>query len=140
IAAVEEFLARIGEGFSALILEGEAGIGKTAVWLEGVASARDRGYRVLTTRPGPSEATFSFAGLGDLAERALEDARLELPSPQRDALDVALLHAPARGHPPDPGAVAVATLNMLRALARSAPIVLAVDDVQWLDRASFVTL
>ena len=61
IAAVDEFLTATRDGFAAVILEGDAGIGKTAVWLEGVNDVRDLGYRILSARPAQSEATFSFA-------------------------------------------------------------------------------
>src|SRR4051812_27890246 len=112
-AAVDGFLAAVGDGFAALVLEGEAGIGKTAVWLEGLGAARGRGDLVLATRPGPAEATFSFAGLGDLLDGVLEQVRDELPAPQRHALDVALLRAPAGRRAPDHRAVAVAALSAL---------------------------
>jgi len=136
IAAVDEFLTATRDGFAAVILEGDAGIGKTAVWLEGVNAARDLGYRVLSARPAQSEATFSFAALGDLAEEALGEVRSDLSEPQQEALDVALLRAPARRRAPEQRAVAVAFLNLLRTLARAGPVVLAVDDVQWLDGGS----
>ncbi len=140
IALVEEFLATGGEGFATLILEGEAGIGKTAAWYEGVATARDQGYRVLTTRPAPSEATFSFASVGDLADEVLEEARPEIPQPQLKALDVALLRAPTGRRGPHGRTVALGFLNMLRALSRRRRLLLAIDDLQWVDRASAAVL
>jgi DNA-binding CsgD family transcriptional regulator len=136
LGALQGFFHEGGTGFAALVLEGEPGIGKTALWLEGLAAAEALGYRVLSSRTAPSEATFSFAGLGDLADEALEEVRAELPAPQLRAIDVALLRAPAGRRAPDRRAVATATLTLVRALARARPVLLAIDDVQWLDQAS----
>jgi len=59
-----------------------------------------------------------------------------LPAPQRHALEVALLRAEPTGEPPEPGAIALGTLNAMRALAAERPVVLAIDDLPWLDRPS----
>jgi DNA-binding CsgD family transcriptional regulator len=140
LAEVDEFLRTPGSGYAALILGGEAGIGKTAVWLEGLATAPGRGYRVLSARPTPSEATFSFAGLSDLLEGVEDETFGELPEPQRNAINAALLREPPKGRAPDHRAVAVGVLGILRALARASPVLVAVDDIQWLDRASSAVL
>lgn len=136
LAFVDDFLARLDEGPHALFLEGEAGIGKTRLWREGVERARDLGHRVLTARPGGSEVQLAFAGLTDLLADALDDVLAALPAPQRRALEVALLLRDAGSAPPDQRAVSAAFLGALRALASERPVVVAVDDLQWLDRAS----
>ena len=118
------------------MIEGEAGAGKTTLWLAGVEEARERGYRVLETRPAEAEAGLPFAGLGDLVESTLDEVLDELPEPQADALRVALLLAPPGQAPPDERAVAVAVLGVLRELARTGRVLVAVDDVQWLDSPS----
>jgi AAA ATPase domain len=119
-------------GPSALLLVGTAGIGKTTLWRAGVSLARARGHRVLACRAAESEARLSYAALGDLFDFELPD----LPAPQRRALDAALLRAEVEGAPPDQRAVSLASLGVLRALAASAPLVIAIDDVQWLDTPS----
>jgi DNA-binding CsgD family transcriptional regulator len=129
LAQVRSFIASVPEGPSALLLEGAAGIGKTTLWQVGVAIARARGHRVLACRAAASEARLSYAALGDLFDFELPG----LPAPQRRALDAALLRAEVEGAPPDQLAVSVASLGVLRALATSGPVVIAVDDVQWLD-------
>lgn len=78
LAAVSTFLD--GEFPAALVLAGEAGIGKTTVWRAGLEQARERGARVLVARPAESEARLSFAGLADLLEPVLDDALLALPA------------------------------------------------------------
>ena len=117
------------------VLKGEAGIGKTTLWLAGIDAASARGYRVLASRPSEAESSFSFAGLADLLGAAAEDVLPELPPIQRQALEGALLlgeSAPAA----DDRAVAAAFLGALRLLAANGPLCLAVDDLQWLDAAS----
>ena len=77
-----------------------------------------------------------FAGLGDLVESTLDEVLDDLPEPQADALRVALLLAPPGQAPLDERAVAVAVLGVLRELARTGRVLVAVDDVQWLDPPS----
>ena len=69
---------------------GEAGIGKTSLWLAGVEAAAARGYRILSSRPSEAETRFSFAGLTDLLGGA-DEIVAELPPIQRRALEAALL-------------------------------------------------
>lgn len=129
LARVKSFIGSVPEGPSALLLEGAAGIGKTTLWHAGVSIARARGHRVLVCRAAESEARLSYAALGDLFDFVLPD----LPAPQKRALNAALLRAEFEGAPPDQRAVSVASLGVLRALATSSPVVIAIDDVQWLD-------
>ena len=136
LAALAAFAERGSAGPLALLLEGEAGIGKTTLWLAGVEDAERAGRLVLQARPAEAEARLAFAGLGDLLEGPLEAAIGELPRPQAEALRVALLLEPPRGAPPDERALGVALLGLLRRLAVERPVLVAVDDVQWLDTAS----
>ena len=122
-------------GSRGLQIEGDAGAGKTAVWQAGLAAARVRSYRVLTARPVEIETKLSFAGLTDLIEPLLSDVMPELPEPQRRALEVALLLAPGRTEPDQRG-VAAAFLSALRLAARDRPVLIAIDDLQWLDSPS----
>ena len=136
LASVARFLDAVPDGSTALLLEGEAGIGKTSLWRHGVALAHERSYRVLVCRPGESETHLSFAALSDLLEEVLGEVLPLLPRPQRRALEVALLLDEPAGPPPDQRAVSVAVLTALRAMASSRPVVLAVDDLQWVDAPS----
>jgi DNA-binding CsgD family transcriptional regulator len=136
LAAINDFLAGIRDGASALVLEGEAGMGKTTLWRAAVAEAADKGLRTLEAAPAVSEGDLSFAGLGDLLDAVLEEALRPLPAAQRSALARALVLDDVDGSPPDAHAVGVALLAVLRSLAASGPLLVAVDDVQWLDSAS----
>ncbi|HET8978192.1 MAG TPA: AAA family ATPase, partial [Solirubrobacteraceae bacterium] len=119
----------------ALALEGEAGIGKTALWGAAVSEARHV-LTVGTTRPARAEASYAFAALADLLPPRLEDLLTEVPSPQRRALEVALLLRDAGDHPPAINVVAAGFYSAIRALAAGKGMLLAIDDVQWLDAAS----
>jgi DNA polymerase III delta prime subunit len=134
------FLADTAAGPLALLLEGEPGIGKTTLWAAAVKSARERSYCVLACRTAGAEVQLSFAALGDLLAEVLEETLSELPTPQRRALEVALLLEEARGRPPDQRAIALAFLGVLRLLARSGPVLIAVDDAQWLDTPTAAVL
>ena len=135
---VQRFLGAVPDGARALLIEGEAGVGKTVLWEAALGRARDAGLRVIAARPTEAETSFAHAGLGDLVgshPEALED----LPGPQRRALEAALMVADG-SDALDQQAVALATLAALRALARETPLVVAVDDVQWLDRPTAAVL
>jgi DNA-binding CsgD family transcriptional regulator len=129
---ITRFIESVREGPSALLLDGVAGIGKTTLWHAGVTFAREAGHQVLSSRAAESEARLSYAALGDLLELELP----ELPGPQERALDAALLRDEVEGSPPDQRAVSLATLAVLRAIAASRPVIIAIDDIQWLDAAS----
>ena len=140
LARIGRFLDEVASHPAALLIEGEPGIGKTTLWSAGIDQARRRGWQVLTCRPVQPEAALSFSALGDLLEPVPEAALGGLPGPQRRALDVALLRAEPGPEPPDQRAVAVAFLGVIRALAEAAPVIVGVDDLPWLDRASAAVL
>ena len=125
---------------AALVLEGEAGIGKTTLWQRGIDAAGGRRYRVLSCRPAAAEARLSFSALADLVEPVVAHALRPLTPPQRRALTAALLLEAPKGPAVDPRAVASAVLAALRVLARDTPLLVAVDDVQWVDSASAAAL
>jgi len=140
LAALEAFLEPPPEAPAALVVEGEAGIGKTTLWLAGVKAARERGFQVLTAAPAEAERELALTAVGDLLGGALDTTLDKLPLPQRRALEVALLLDEGRGRPPDRRAVSLAFLTTLRQLALAGPLLVAIDDVQWLDSASGAVL
>lgn len=135
LASLASFLEAAESG-RALVVEGEAGIGKTTLWRAAVAKAESSGFVVLVCSPGLSERDLAFTALGDLLEPVLEEVLPELPVPQRQALEVALLREESSGAPLDPRTIAVALLSAVRVLARRGYVLVAVDDVQWLDAPS----
>jgi tetratricopeptide (TPR) repeat protein len=119
------------------VIEGAPGLGKTTLWQAALAEADRRGFLTLRCSPAQSEAQLSFAGLRDLLDRSFDEIADELPEPQRHALAVTLLREPPRAEPPDRGTVAATLLSTLRALGTRRPTLVAVDDLQWLDGASY---
>jgi DNA-binding CsgD family transcriptional regulator len=140
LSLAEEFLDSAGERFAVLLLEGEAGIGKTTVWREVVRRAEERSSLVLCCRPAQTEAKLSLSAVADLLEPVPEAAFGALPEPQRRALEVALLRADSGNAVADQRTLATAVRALLMELASVAPVLHAVDDVQWLDAASAATL
>ena len=141
LARVDRFLDAIGGGCIALLVEGDPGIGKTSLWRHAVDEASRRQMRVLACRPTESETGFSYAALGDLLSGVALEALAGVPDPQRRALDIALLRSePDDGQGAMPQAVSVGTLGVLRALAEDGPLLIAIDDVQWLDHPTWSAL
>jgi DNA-binding CsgD family transcriptional regulator len=136
LASVRAFIDGAEEGSAALVLEGEAGIGKSTLWLAGVEHAGAQGVRVLFSRPAEVERSLAYMGLGDLFEDEIDDVLPGLPAPRRRALEVALVRQDATGDRVDPRTLAIATRGALQSLARDERLLVAIDDVQWLDDPS----
>lgn len=137
LEAVEAFLAEVCHGgeVRAFVLEGEPGIGKTVIWEAGLRLAEARGLRVLAARTAETEATLSYAALSDLVTTSYDDVRSTLPPPLAHALDIVLLRAEG-DIAVDQRAVGTGLVRILAEVARAQPVLMAIDDVQWLDHAS----
>jgi DNA-binding CsgD family transcriptional regulator len=132
--AVERLLAGAQAGRSgALVLRGEAGIGKTALLEHARDAADPSGFRVESSVGVESETGFAFGGLHQLCAPLLDHAGA-LAEPQQDALGVAL--GLRGGAAPDRFLVGLAVLSLLAEVAEEAPLLCLVDDAQWLDQAS----
>jgi DNA-binding CsgD family transcriptional regulator len=140
LQAVADFLAADPVLPGAIVLAGEAGIGKTTVWRATLAQAAAAGFRLLSCRPAGAEVRLSFAALADLFEEVLDEVLPALPEPQRRSLEVALLRRDASGDALEERAVFAGILGSLRALAAGGPLVIAIDDAQWLDQPSAAAL
>jgi DNA-binding CsgD family transcriptional regulator len=136
LASVFALIDDVREGPGALVLEGEAGVGKSTLWLAGVEHARAGGLDVLVSRPAEAERGLVHAGLGDLFEGILDEVVPALSAPRRRALEAALLVEQAPAELVDHRALAVAVRDALQLRARRTPLLIAVDDVQWLDTPS----
>ncbi|HXF98784.1 MAG TPA: ATP-binding protein, partial [Gaiellaceae bacterium] len=122
-----------------LLVEGEAGTGKTSLCAHVFDEARERGFTTLATRPVAAEADLALAGLGDLLQPVLGAVLEQLPPPQAQALRVALLLEQG-DEAADARMLGVAFLSALRALSDAQPVALFVDDVHWLDASSAAVL
>jgi DNA-binding CsgD family transcriptional regulator len=137
-AVLERHLGSMsGAGSLGLLVEGEPGIGKTCLldWVE--AAARERCMTVLRCGGSEAEVEIGYAGLTDLLA-AVADQIEHLPAHHRAALEAAL--AMGSEVPAAPFALGVATMALLVEVAARNPLVVLVDDVQWLDAASWETL
>jgi DNA-binding CsgD family transcriptional regulator len=137
---VRAFAETVRTAPAALAVQGEAGAGKSTLWRAGIRTATAAGYRLLRSEPSASETDLSFAGLSDLLAGVLPLVAAQIPDPQREALEIALLLRPAGGEPPTARAVALAVLAALRGCLSDGPVLIAIDDVQWLDQASLEAL
>ncbi len=136
LAVVRSFVGDHADGPASLAIVGGPGIGKTTIWTQALLAAETAGATLLSCRCSQSEAPLSFAGLGDLFD-GLGGAELAaLPAVQQSALSAALLISGNGNREPGTRVVGVAVLGVLRALARAGPLLLAVDDVQWLDSST----
>lgn len=135
-ARLEEVLECGRSSVSGLALEGVPGIGKTTLWRAAMGDARQRGFRVISTAPAEPDQALAFAGLGDLFEDLPADAWGALAEPQRRALEAALFVGGSTARPGDPQALPRATLSVLRSLTADGPLVVAIDDEQWLDAST----
>lgn len=115
--SLERLSVRLPEGTRGLVVRGTPGIGKTALWRQGVAFLKASGHRVLVSRPAEEEMSLAAGGLADL----LEGTNVDVEAVR--AID-------------DPLARGRTLLASLRELARDGPVVVAIDDAQWLDRVS----
>lgn len=140
LATIDAFLADPRGAPIRLVLRGPAGIGKSVLWEHALAAARTSDDRdVLATRASEGEADLPLVALTDLLGDVSEEILGALPGPQRDALDVALL----RRRTPDTidqRTLGTAVLSVLRLLADRRPVLIAIDDVQWVDPASAAAL
>ncbi len=135
LARLDHFVHQARSG-SSIVLIGAPGIGKTTLWESGVGAARDRGGFVLAARPDDGAARLPFAGLIDLCDHLDEADLATLPVAQRRALEEALLRTAPAGAPSAVQLVLLGLLGLVRALAARGPVVVAIDDLQWLDRPS----
>jgi DNA-binding CsgD family transcriptional regulator len=134
-AAVDRLIEAIRTGGSAsLMVTGEPGIGKSSLLVYGVEAA-GAGMLVLKARGIRAEEDIPFAALAQLLRRLAWDA-VDLPQPQRSALEAAFAMTDAPLSGVDRFAVGAGVLNVLAAAAVERPVLVVVDDVQWIDDPS----
>jgi DNA-binding CsgD family transcriptional regulator len=134
---IDAVLEGLAEGGAALVISGEAGVGKSALLHHARARAEALALRTLTTSGVESEAEFAFAGLHQLLHPVLGLMEL-LPAPQRAALEVAF--GISSGSEPDVFLVALAAYQLVCDAAEESAVVLFVDDAHWLDQSTAAVL
>ncbi|WP_420369665.1 ATP-binding protein [Curtobacterium sp. L1-20] len=132
-AALRDAVRDVTAGGSAFVVDGEAGIGKSALVADVLGYARSRGVRVLTTTGTQAESSEPYAALHMLLY-PLRAGIADLPAPQRRALDVAF--GVAVGVQPSPLLAGLAALTLLSDAAAAGPLVVVVEDLHWVDAPS----
>jgi len=133
LAVLAGMIGDVPERGGAVVVVGEAGIGKSSLLRAAAQTGREANCRILLTTGVEAEAQLPFSGLHQLIRPVLGDAE-GLPETQRRALSAAF--GGGDGAPPEPFMIALAALNLLAEAAAARPLVLIADDVHWLDRPS----
>jgi predicted ATPase len=150
IAEIWAFLSATSGTPTALVITGDAGIGKTVIWRH-VLHGAGHSSRVLSYQPVPAERPLAFSALDDLFGDIAGEVLPLVPGPRRRAVETALLRDPSPERPsadaseadhlpPEPRVLARGILDVLRIVSDATPLVVAVDDAQWLDRPSAAAL
>ncbi len=140
LGAIADFLTSARARPSGLTIEGAAGIGKTTLWSSAAEQAREHGSRILSACVGRAESAMTYAAVADLLSDVESSVFIRLPNAQRVAVDTVLLNGDDEGCQPDQRTVAAAFLAIVETLAADAPVLLAIDDLQWLDASSRAVL
>ena len=112
LRAVADFLTSMTERPSALVIDGEAGIGKTTLWSATLQQARERGFRVFSARASQVESALAYAVVADLVSDVDCAALGGLPEVQRLSMDRVLLRADGGDPPSDHRVVATTILSI----------------------------
>ena len=133
LGVLDDLVDRAHVGGGALVLRGEAGIGKSSLLAAASRHARDSRIAVLTSTGVQSEADLPFAGLHQLLWPILDRAE-DLPARQRAALLAAF--GMSEQAAPEFFLIALAALDLLADAAAGSPLLLVAEDAQWLDHAT----
>jgi DNA-binding CsgD family transcriptional regulator len=140
IAEINRLLSRARDGTSALLIVGEPGIGKTTIFREAMRLGEEAGFAVLSCRPAVSESVFALAAVADIVRNIPAAQWTTLPAPQRRALEVALHLAEPGDDRIEQSALAAGVHSLVAGTAADRPVLLGMDDVQWLDNGSVAVL
>lgn len=133
MAVLRDALRDVADGGSAFVVDGEAGIGKSLLVAEVIASANARGVRTITTTGTMAESAEPYAALHMLLY-PLRAGIADLPGPQRRALDVAF--GVVNGVQPSPLLAGLAALTLLSDAAADRPLLVVAEDLHWIDAPS----
>jgi DNA-binding CsgD family transcriptional regulator len=133
--AISALLAQLTTEPAGLVITGEAGMGKTTLWLAGCRDAVASGVRVLSARGDPAEVRLTFAALADLLGDVEQDVIDQLPTVQQSALNRILMRG-NDGPAINEHAAAAAFRAVVDHLSSITPVLIAIDDVQWIDTSS----
>jgi len=135
-AVLRDLVTQPPDGGRVVLVQGEAGIGKTVLWRDALVSAQLHGIRVWRAVASPPGSQRPFGVLADLLADVAEDDLASLPDLQRQALEVVLHRRPSEEATADWVVVATSLRRLAASLAETAPLLVAVDDLPWVDEDS----
>jgi nucleoside-triphosphatase THEP1 len=135
LAVITDVLADVGVTAAAIVVQGDPGIGKTTLWWAGVEAARSAGFTVSLSRPREAEMPLAFCAVVDLVSR-FSGALDALGAADRAVLDAVLGGAEDAQLRSDAARVGRAMLALVRTATVDRPLLIAIDDAQWLDAPS----
>jgi len=138
--SIAEYLKSVGSQPSALLIDGEPGIGRSTLWLAGLNQARERGFQTLSARVSKAEVDLEYATVADLLAEVDLEVLQRLPDAHVAAIDRVLLRGTSDATAEERHVVAAAVTSVIQRLCRDAPVIVGIDDVQWLDRCSRAVL
>jgi DNA-binding CsgD family transcriptional regulator len=136
LAEVEWLAMVAADAPAAVLIEGEAGIGKTTLWERGIELASLHRHQVLAVRPRPADVELPFLGLTELLDPIADRSLPLLPAPLARALRVLLFREEEQHRPIDRRTVFTAAARAIAAVAAEQITIIAIDDLQWLDAES----
>ncbi len=136
LRTITDFLDTASSSPAGLLIEGEAGIGKTTVLMAAIEEARSRGFHVLSARAAAAESVLAYALLTDLLRGLEAKVYGDLPDVQLIAIERVLMQADYTSRPPEQQEIAAGFLSVVDQFTDEVPVLLAIDDLQWLDTSS----
>lgn len=132
---MRDFLERALSGPAGMVVEGEAGMGKTTLLRHAAEAAQTQGFRVLSAAGAPTEVRYAYSTVADLLSAVDTAVLADLPGIQQAAMERVLLRG-REGPATNERIVAAAFLSVLQHRSFNAPVLVSIDDAQWLDIAS----
>jgi DNA-binding CsgD family transcriptional regulator len=140
IRAIARYLQSADAHSSALLIEGEAGVGKSTLWLFALEQASELGFHTMSARASQVETEMAYGTVADLLGEVDPEVFIGLPDVQQAAVDRVLLRGGSDASVADVQVVAAALMSVIQRLGRTAPVMIGVDDLQWLDDCSRAVL
>lgn len=137
--ATQSFLTRMSSSPAGMVVEGAAGIGKTTLVWQTAETAGAQGIRVLSTCGSPTEVRYAFGAVADLLRTVDADVYADLPAVQQTSLE-RVIALEGDGPPMNERIVAAAFLSVVQHPSFAGPVLLLIDDAQWLDASSQAVL
>lgn len=136
LRTIADYLVSAGAEPSALLIEGEAGVGKSTLWLAALEQAGNLGFHTLSARASRAESELAYGTVADLLGEVEPELLDGLPDVQMAAIDRVLLRDTRDSSAIDEHLVAAVLMSVIQKLCRNAPVMIGIDDLQWLDQCS----